>query len=268
MTLKATLDSLDEIDPKYHDLYREYEGKYSLKPIDGMKTQADIDRLQLGIKNEREETKKIKEKYKLLEGLDVNEILEKLDRYPELEEASKGKIDEAKMNELVEAKLKTKLAPYEREKSTLAAKLTELEQLNQQYSAKERQRVIHDSIRQTALDAKIAPEALEDVLLNAERVFELDESGKPVVKDNVGFTPGIDPKVWISEIQPKRPLWWGVSQGGGARGNSGTGHGVVNPFSKDNWNLTEQGRVYTQNPQQAEQLAKSAGTFVGGPRPG
>lgn len=265
--LKAVVETLDDIDPKYHDLYREGNGNFILKPIEGMKTEADVVRLQTALKTSTDNLKELKSKYALLGDLDPNEIMEKLDRYPELEEASKGKIDETKLNELVEAKLKAKLAPYEREKSALTAKITELEQANNQYSAKEKQRIVHDSIRQVALDAKIAPEALEDVLLNAERVFEVDESGRPVVKDGVGFTPGIDPKVWISEIQPKRQLWWGVSQGGGASGSSRSSSGVKNPFSKENWNLTEQGQIYNSNPQQAEMLAKSAGTFIGGPRP-
>jgi hypothetical protein len=42
---------------------------------------------------------------------------------------------------------------------------------------------------------------------------------------------------------------------------------MVNPWTADNWNMTEQGKIYTSDPSRAEQLAKAAGTTVGGPRP-
>ena len=38
----------------------------------------------------------------------------------------------------------------------------------------------------------------------------------------------------------------------------GTGNFVKNPFSKEHWNLTEQGRLYRENPQLYEQLKKQA----------
>lgn len=42
---------------------------------------------------------------------------------------------------------------------------------------------------------------------------------------------------------------------------TGTGNmtGINNPFSKEHWNLTEQGRLYRENPQLYEQLKKQAG---------
>lgn len=35
-----------------------------------------------------------------------------------------------------------------------------------------------------------------------------------------------------------------------------------NPFSKDNWNLTEQGKLLKENPQEAQRLAAAAGTKI------
>jgi hypothetical protein len=106
-------------------------------------------------------------------------------------------------------------------------------------------------------------------LLLSDRVFEVEEgTNRVVTKDNVGVTPGIDPSVWFTDIQKTRPHWWGPSQGGGAGGNrGGAGDTSVNPFSHANWNLTEQGRLVQADRAKADQLAKAAGTTVGGPRP-
>lgn len=46
----------------------------------------------------------------------------------------------------------------------------------------------------------------------------------------------------------------------------GTGK-TRNPWSADFWNITEQGRLWKQNPSAAESLARSAGSHIGATRP-
>ena len=43
--------------------------------------------------------------------------------------------------------------------------------------------------------------------------------------------------------------------------NGGAG-GVTNPFAKDTFNLTEQGRMLKENPAQAKELAAAAGVTL------
>ena len=88
-----------------------------------------------------------------------------------------------------------------------------------------------------------------------------------MTKENVGCTPGISPEVWLNEMQSKRPHWWGPSGGGGAGGSGGQRQFTNNPWTNENWNLTEQGKILMENASRADQLAKSAGTTVGGKRP-
>jgi hypothetical protein len=75
--------------------------------------------------------------------------------------------------------------------------------------------------------------------------------------------------VWLTEMQAKRPHWWGTTSGGGSRGNNGSGGPPSgnNPFSREHWNMTEQGKLIRTNRVRAEQLAKSAGTKIGGGMP-
>lgn len=267
MVLKAILDTLDNIPDHFHELYTEKNGKYELTGIEGVKTQADVDRLQSALSKERKDHTTTRNRFSVLGDRDIDEVIASLDRIPELEAAASGKLDETKLNELVEGRLKTKLAPIEREKATLAQKVQELGGALEQYQTKERTRSIHDEVRRAATSSKVLPEALEDALMLAERVMELDEEGRVVVKDGVGFTPGVDPSVWLSDLQPKRPHWWGPSQGGGATGNNRGGGGGSNPWTAEAWNMTEQGRILTENRSRAEQLARSAGTTIGGPKP-
>jgi hypothetical protein len=266
MALKAVVDSVDDLPEDVKAEYVERDGKFHLQ-VEGMKTQADIDRLQSALTKERNDHKAIKEKFSVLGDRDPTEVVTLLDRIPELEAAAQGKLDDEKINQIVETRVKSKIAPVERERDQLKTQLAEKDGLIEGFTTKEKTRTIHDKVRAAAAKAKVLPEALDDALLLADRQFEVDESGNVVTKDGVGVTPGVDPEVWFTDLQQKRPHWWGPSQGGGAGGSGKGSGGTANPWSHDNWNMTEQGRIYKENPTRAEQLAKAAGTKIGGQRP-
>lgn len=273
MALQAIHDKLDDIPEKYRELYTEKGGKFELTGIAGVKTQADVDRLTESLRKEREEHKASKEKLKIWDGLEHSEVIAKLDRIPELEAAAKGKLDEAKIEEMVERRvtgtLKSRLAPVEREnktlKESLAAEVAEKEKL----VGERVRRQIHDALRAAATELKVLSEAQEDILLLGERVFEIVDGGKIVTRDGVGFTPGIDPKSWLGDMQPKRPHWWPASLGTGSRGSgNGQMQNGANPWARDTWNLTEQGKVLKSKGREvADRMAASAGTKVGGVPP-
>lgn len=265
--LKAILDSLEGVETHFHSLYTERNGKYELTGIEGVKTQADIDRLQTALTKERNDHKTLKDRFATFGDRKPEDIIAALDRIPELEAAAKGNLDEAKLNEIVEGRIKSRLAPVERQAQTLQQQLSEANASLEMLRTKDSLRIVTDAVRGAASKLKVVDSAVEDVTLLAERLFTIDETGAVVTKDNVGVTPGISADVWLTDMQAKRPHWWGPSQGGGAGGNRGGGSGVTNPWSKDSWNLTEQGRIYKENSGKAEQLAKAAGTTIGGPKP-
>ena len=115
--LKSQLDSLENLDQNFHSLYTEKDGKFNLTEIEGIKTQADVDYVKQMLTKERDSHKSTKERY--FGYADINltaeELHEKLDRFDELESAVGGNIDSDKLAEMVEARLKTKTAPIERE---------------------------------------------------------------------------------------------------------------------------------------------------------
>lgn len=259
--LEAVLDSIDELPEDLKSEYVQSGDKWVLQ-VNGMKPQADFERVQNALNNERREHTALKTKIKDNFGEEkFEDIHAKLDRIPELEAAAEGNMDEAKIDQIVEGRLRTKIAPVERERDQLKTKVTELEGTVGELTANEKKRLIRDAVRDAAKGAKVTDEALDDALMLGDAIFEVrDDDGKVVVKDNVGYTPGIEPSVLFTDLQAKKPHWFGQSGGGGANGNrGGGGGGVKNPWTAENWNITEQGRLMTADPSKADQLAKQAG---------
>ncbi|HET6417628.1 MAG TPA: hypothetical protein VFG22_15125 [Polyangiales bacterium] len=277
MALKAVHESLDEIPDEYRTLYTEKSGKYELTGIQGVKTQADVDRLSEAIKVERAKTASVKERLAAWGDLDHEEVKRQLDRVPELEAAAKGKLDEDEIERIVERRvdgtIRSRLSPIERQLKTIEKERDELKSANDAWTQRDRTRKVHDSVLKSAVDAGVEPDVHDDVLLWADRLFEVrEDDGQVVTKDGMDVTPGITPADWLSEIQPKKKrIWWGDSVGGGSTGSNGRrvpGFSGKNPFSAEHWNMTEQSRVYREmGRERCEQLAKAAGTTLGGQRP-
>lgn len=269
MTIKAIYATQDEIPEQYKDLFEERGGAFHLTRIEGIKTDADVARVQRALDQEKQARAQLKQQWDSFFGdRKPEEIQAILDRVPELEAAAEGKIDDEKINQIVEGRVKTKLSPVERELSQARAKLQEAEGRIAEFEARERQRTIHDAVRQAAIKMKVLDTAQEDVLMLAERMFEVGEDGAVTVKDGVGVTPGVAPDVWLTEMQAKRPHWWPASGGGGAKGSGGLGGFAQNPWSAEHWNLTRQGEILrSQGRERADQMAKAAGSMVGAIRP-
>lgn len=272
MALGTSHDKIEDIPEQYRDLYTEQDGRFVCTGIAGMKTQDDIDRIQGGLVKERADHKTTKASLHVWDGMDHTEITGKMDRFAELEVAAKGNKDEmdAKLEELTEARVITRLAPVERENKTLKTRCDELEVRATTLQAEKTQRVIGDQVLDACEKSKVETSARQDVLLLANQVFEVAEDGKTVLtKENpYGVTPGLAPDVFLTEMQPKRVHWWPKSVGGGAGGSGNGFAGGNNPWTNDNWNMTHQGAYLREHGiEKATQMAKVAGTTLGGLKP-
>lgn len=269
MELATTYDSMSEIPSGFEKLFTEKDGKAVLTGITGMKTQADIDRLQESLRKEREDHNSTKASLKPFKGLDAAEIQAKLDRIEELEAAAGGKLDEEAINKIVEARINTKTAPLTRQIEELTNTNKELEEQNGKLSGTLTTSERNAEIRKAAAEMKVHSTAIPDVELVAANYLKKDEhSGRWVVKDDAqGVTPGADINQFMKEMQKQRPHWWPESVGGGSRGGLDGVNNNVNPFKADSWNATQQGQILRTDRALAENLAKAAGTTIGGPRP-
>lgn len=269
MALKVVHDSLEEIPEAQQELYSEQGGKFVLTGISGVKTQDDITRLQTSLNKEREDHKTTKSSLALWADMDHEDVVKKLDRFTELETAAADKVDDSKLEEMAEARARTRLAPIERENKKLLAENTDLKDSIGGYKKREIKRKVGDTVTSALVDAKIIDAARSDALLLAQNTFEVTEDGQVLTREGSGVTVGLDPKLWLEEIMPKRPHWLPGSQGGGARGSgAGAGGTSDNPWTDANWNLTQQGKVIKEHgDEKAERMAKAAGSFIGATSP-
>lgn len=274
MKLKLSYNSQEDIPNGYEALYTEKDGKWVLTGIEGMKTQEDITRLSESLRKEREDHKKVKDVLAKLGGpdLDADALVEKLDEYEELklrvESGEGGKIDDKKVEELVEQRVQRRLAPVERERDRLKTRNTELESENGTLKGTITRGTVESELRRHATEGKVVTSALDDILDIGANIFEVAEDGAVVTKQGLRNVPaGVTPDVWLSDMKEKRPHWWPASQGGGA-GGSGSGNGTgVNPWTKDNWSIEAQAQLVRTDPGKADRLAKAAGVHVGAMSP-
>lgn len=267
--LKALYATIDEVPEAFRPLYEERGGQFHIAKIDGIKTDADVNRVTRALDAEKTARATLQTQWNGFFGDKKPEDIKAiLDRVPELETIAATKnVNEEKLNEIADGRVRAKLAPVERQVQTLTASLLEAQTAIEGYKQEKTTRTIHDGVRGEASKLKVVDTAMEDVLMLAERQFEVNAEGLLVTKEMPGVTPGLSPNVWLVEQQAKRPHWWPASKGGGAGGGNGAGEMSGNPFSHGAWNMTEQGRVHNANPARAKQLAEAAGTTVGGLRP-
>lgn len=267
-----------EVEEAFRSLYTERGEQFVMTGIAGIKTQADVDKLQGSLNAERDAHKKTKERFRSLTFngtsiVDLNDddlkpVIEAFDGYAELKAKaeSAGKTDDAKINQLVEERLKGKLAPVERDLKAKTDALTAATEKIAQFETEKRQRTIHDAVRQAITETKVGkfePTAVDDALLLAERIFDVDDQGNVTIKDNVGFTPGVNATEWLIEIAERKKHWFGETVGGDAKGSKNNGKLSDNPWTSANWNKTKQGEYIAQHGEEkAKQAASAAGSSL------
>lgn len=271
MSLKVVHDSIDDIPENYRELYTERDDKFYLTGVEGVKTQDDVDRVSEGLRKEREDHKKTKERLNTWDGMEFEDVQKNLSRIPELEAMAKGNREEweKELDELTENRVKSRILPVEgdlkKTKKDLETTTEELLTLRTEI----KRRTIHEKIREEAQKAKVLSSAMPDVLLLADAVFDITETGDLITKQNpYNVLEGMSIDVFFQQMPEHRPHWWQLSGGGGANGSSNIGGMKNNPWAKDHWNLTEQGKIISEKGlEKAEQIAKAAGSKVGAVRP-
>ncbi len=156
------------------------------------------------------------------------------DKVKELSTASET-IEDLKKNNADNAELQQKVKDYEMETARLK---TEADNTRKEYALK-------DKLKEagvTDADYIIYKQGGLDK-------FTFDKDGKVIGLDDV-----------LKPMRESSPHLF--KNAGGAGGYDPAGGGkppVNNPFAKETYNLTEQGRLFKQNPEQARQMAAAAG---------
>ena len=275
MELELIYEKKEDVPEAHANLYTETDGKWNLTGIKDMKTKADVDKVQVALGKERTDHKASKAKVAIWADMDKEKVDADLAELTELRaaaEAGEGGKDAKEKYELgvkaaADARVTAEKVKSDREIADLKKVGGEKDEKILGFENDNRILTITDAVKKAARTSKVIETAVDDVMMLAERVFEINEEGLVLVKDQVGYTPGIAPDIWLSEMQEKRPHWWPVSTGGGAGGGTGGTGFAKNPWSGDHWNLTEQAKAIKGDRSKAERMAAAAGTAIGGVRP-
>lgn len=268
--LELLYNSADEIPDGYAGLYTEKDGKWHLTGVKGMKTEIDTNKLSKSLREEREAHKKTKDKLAKLGGddVDIDQVVEQLDELEDLrariEAGEGGKVDEKKLQELVDARMKRELKPLERERDQLKSRNQELEADVGTLRTTINNGTIENRLRELATKENVVGSAMDDIVFMGTHMFEVAEDGAIVAKEGArGVDAGITPDIWLTDMKEKRPHWWPTSQGGGAGGGTGGTGGGSNPWSAKSWDFDAQGAMVRQDRAKAERMAKAAGSKIG-----
>jgi hypothetical protein len=163
----------------------------------------------------------------LPDGVDVNELLEFKRNHEQQQLESQGKYQEAR--QALEQQFREATAEKDQRIATLEARVRELELVTPAVTALAD--IVHD------------PDLVLKTKLSADQI-ERDADGTVVVVDGYQRTP-------VSEWAKTLPAWMQKQpkpQGSGApsagASTGGIPAGMVNPFSRDSFNLTEQARLF------------------------
>lgn len=278
MTLKAVVENIDEVPEAFRDEYVQGQGddkKWYLDVDDSIRVHTAVVPLANTMANLKKDKQKLQDRIKELEA--------KVKDLPE-------DFDPAKVAELT--------AEVERLKQDLAAKggsaeevqnlrrqyETRITTLTQQHEEALRARDGEVQARDQELGSILIDNGLISALTDAGVKKELLRAGVALLRPSVKVVVDEETKrrkavveTNLGEVELKQYVdTWAKSEegkpflapatGGGATGSE-RGGGGANPWRADQWNVTEQGRVYKEDPAKAERLAKAAGTTIGGPRP-
>lgn len=256
--LKASYTDQNDIPEAFRPLFTEVDGKWLLTGVEGVKRDDEVATLEQSMRAAKAERSALIEKVKANFGdRDFAEIKADLDKLPELRTAAERNTGD--VEERVAALAAERMAPMQRELSEAQEKLS-------QATAKLDRSAIHDAVRKVAVDAKVRPEAMADVLMWAEREFQVSADGAVTTRGE-GAMAHRDPQSWLTGMLAERPHWLPASTGGGA-GGAGGGGATGNPWSAAGWSLAKQAAFIRENgTEKATQMAASAGSKIGAIRP-
>lgn len=241
--LKAQVESLEEVPEGLKEHYAEGENGYVLQ-VEGMKTESDVSKVQEALdkerKSRRDAEKELKElKSKMPDDFDPDE-------WKRLKDNDVGDVD----SKLEEQRKKVEQR-YEGEKEKLQKELEQRDKRIQDLVARDG---LHKAMNEVGIADPFKP-AVEAMFLGRVSVEEEGDSLAP-------FIDGKPMQDALSEFansdQGKHYVAAPSNAGGGANGGGGSG-GDKNPWTKESFNLTEQGRIKREDPQKAERLKREAG---------
>ena len=239
MALKNKYASAGDIPAELKSFYVERDGAWLLDS----ERNEELRQTNITVMKERDAL------LKRFEGIDPDAVRQLAAEKARLEEEQRLK--DGKFQEVLADKLKAAVGPVAAERDAFNGKLSAL--------------LIDQAVVTEATKRGLRPTAIPDATARARATFKL-VGGVPQAFD--GDVPrfgrdGTSPLTlaeWVDALVSDAPHLFEANAGGGAAGSGsrGAGGGVVNPFRKETWNLTELVKLQMRDPGLAARLQASA----------
>ena len=235
MPIKAIYDMLEEVPEKYRDLYTEQGEKWELTGVDGVKTQADIDRINAVRQKETTARKEAEKALRAFSGVDADGLQDKLDELDRLR-ITGGTVDSGKIEEMVAQRVELDRKKHARDLEKIRGELDSATGQIAEYKERTTRAKIDGELTKACDAAGIRPEAREDVLLRRGN-FSVTEEGVVVTQEADGVKPGLSPSDWLAGQVEARPHWVAPNTPSGAR--SGAAVPPAGPASGSQFGVPE-----------------------------
>lgn len=196
----------------------------------------------------------------LADGKDLAKAQTEIKEFVEKNYVGKSKFDEletakAELDKQIKARDKQldELKKNAGNKEALEQQIAELKEANKKAAAEYDQK-----IKDTKLDAAIKI-AVGSTAQDVDIVAGLIDRSKLILGDD-GKVTGLDEQV--KALQTNKAFLFKPASGGNPYQPNGGSDPVKNPFAKETFNLTEQGKLLRENPEQARALAAAAGVTI------
>ncbi len=268
--LKTVVPNLDDIAEEHRDFYVEKDDKFILD-VDGIDDHPAVSALKNALERQKSERRQLstdlaalKEKAKNVpEDFDLDKYNAMVAELEEIKANPNRKVDENENRELAAARkaLEQKIAGMEKSHAdAIAKKEAEVKKRD----GKIRQLLIDEGLTKSLVEAGVGKEwlkAAKALLKDDCTVVEEDGDYHAIVQSDLGPVP-ISKYVndWVASDEGK--VFIPPAKGGDANNQNKPTQRIntdKNPWSKDTWNLTEQGKILTEDRTKAEKLAKAAG---------
>ncbi len=178
-------------------------------------------------------------------------------------------VEKAKFDEATTAKnnLETQIKERDKQLETLKKTAGDKEKLEStikqlQEENKASKTKYEQDLKKLRIDSAVKLK-LTNTAQDVDIVATLIDKTKLIVSDD-GTVAGLDEQ--INPLKQSKPFLFkdGKPKGSGYEPAGGNGENKVNPFKKETFNMTEQGRLFKENPALAKSLAQEAGVSIGG----
>ncbi len=262
MALKAILQSLEDAPETWRSGYQQQaDGTFRLDVEGGFKTADEVTKLHSALEAERKTARDASTKLKAFDGMDPEEVKKAMTAYGNLDAEKKKALEDA------EAVHKARMAPVEKERDDAkkeAAEVTGKYHAMLKANTFANVKCIKDLCYPTITPETVfvQMETRGHVHIENDEVVFTDAAGMKILDIN-GKTDANKAIHQLLTTTAYGQAFIPPPSGSGMHPNAGArAAGTANPWKKETFNLTEQGRILKEDRALAERLAKEAGASL------